>query len=212
MTVWHLFLINFINLKKMKINKKLVVFFFLFSILKGYNSYSQNNLDLYTSIYDYNDNEKYFIKIKARKKDQISFPFFIDNVIDSTGNEQIGNVRKGIFYVNRPTYIKNGTTNSIADYLSEINTAKKGYLPLKIVISKINIFEEIHVFYVKTTVIVVLKYYSMGTLIYSSSEHFSRNLFDGTPSHDNNIKKAINSCLSSFNQHYEKNLKAKKVI
>jgi hypothetical protein len=196
----------------MKINKKSVIFFFLFSILKSYNCYSQIILDFHPSISEYNDNEKYFIEIKARKKDQISFPFFIDNVIDSTGSEQIGNVRKGIFYVNRPTYLKNGTANAIADYLSEINTAKKGYLPLKIVISKINIFEDLHFFYDRSTVIVVLKFYSMGTLIYSSSEHFSRNLFDGTPSHDNNIKKAVNSCLSSFNQYYEKNLKAKKVI
>lgn len=173
--------------------------------LLSINTFSQIVVDPLASTYEYNDNKPYEMKLDASKNDHILFPFYVDQVIDSTGSEFIGYVKKGIFNVNRPVCLKGGTKKAIHRYIAEINTATGGYIPLHIVITKVNILEDMNAFNVKTSVFVSMKFYSLGTLLYSTTDHTNNTSIDGTKSHDNNIKKGVKNCLNSFKEYYESN-------
>jgi len=186
----------------MKELKSLV--YVLFILLSCLNLYSQGKVDPLTAVYDYKDNKPLFLKLKATKYDNISFPFYIDRVIDSTDNKIIGYTRKGIFNVRRPLCLRGGTKDAIENYIYQINKARGGFIPLHIVISKVSILEDLNTFNAKTNVIVTMKFYSLGSLLYTVSSSEWHTYLDGTKMHDNNLKKAIKNCLTSFSDFYQK--------
>ncbi|HAN18387.1 MAG: hypothetical protein A2X13_06780 [Bacteroidetes bacterium GWC2_33_15] len=182
--------------------KSIKLFFTCFIIILSIKAFSQRDTDPSLVFQNYSNKKPYYINIEIEKKDRINFPFYVDNIIDSTDNQMIGLVRTGIFNVQRPAYFKLGTQKTFLRVIQDVNDAKEGYLPLKIVISKVKIFENLNAFNANTNVIVTLRFYSLGILMFTSTEQFSNTHLDGTSSHKENIKKAIINNLNSFTEFY----------